>query len=66
MPFVSDAQRRWGNSPAGHAALGDKGVAEWNAATKGKKLPERKGSSPAPSKTPMADHFQAMAAGKVK
>lgn len=41
MPFVSDAQRRWGNSPAGHEALGDAGVKEWNAATKGKVLPEK-------------------------
>ena len=43
MPWVSDAQRRWGNSPSGHKALGDSGVAEWNAASKGKKLPARKG-----------------------
>ena len=41
MPWKSDAQRRWGNSPAGHAALGDKGVAEWNSASKGMKLPKR-------------------------
>jgi hypothetical protein len=41
MPFVSDAQRRWGNSPTGHEALGDAGVKEWNAATKGKALPEK-------------------------
>jgi hypothetical protein len=39
MPWKSDKQRRWGNSPAGHQALGDAGVAEWNSATKGKKLP---------------------------
>lgn len=43
MPFVSEAQRRWGNSPSGHKALGDAGVAEWNSATRGKKLPARKG-----------------------
>jgi hypothetical protein len=42
MPFVSKAQQRWGNSPAGRKALGAAGVAEWNAATKGKKLPARK------------------------
>ncbi len=42
MPFVSKAQQRWGNSPAGHAALKDKGVQEWNDASKGLKLPERK------------------------
>ena len=42
MPFVSEAQRRWGNSSAGRKALGKKGVKEWNEATKGKDLPERK------------------------
>ncbi len=41
MPWKSGAQRRWGNSPAGHKALGAKGVHEWNEATKGKNLPER-------------------------
>lgn len=41
MPWVSAAQRRWGNSPAGHKALGDAGVAEWNAASKGQDPPER-------------------------
>ncbi len=39
MPWVSEAQRRWGNSPAGHKALGDAGVDEWNQASKGKDLP---------------------------
>ena len=42
MPAVSKAQNRWVNSPAGHVALGKAGVKEWNAGTKGKKLPERK------------------------
>jgi hypothetical protein len=43
MPFTSHAQQRWGNSPAGVKALGGPSkVAEWNAATAGKKLPERK------------------------
>lgn len=42
MPFKSKAQQKWGNSPAGVKALGGKKkVAEWNAATKGKKLPAR-------------------------
>ena len=41
MPWVSAAQRRWGNSPAGHKALGDAGVSEWNAASKGQHPPER-------------------------
>ena len=39
MPWKSPKQERWGNSPAGHKALGDAGVKEWNAASKGKKLP---------------------------
>lgn len=39
MPFVSKAQARWGNSPAGHKALGD--VDEWNHATDFSSLPER-------------------------
>ncbi len=43
MPFKSKAQQRWGNSPAGHKALGEKGVKEWNTATAGKRLPERLG-----------------------
>lgn len=41
MPFVSKAQMKWGNSPSGHAALGDAGVQEWNAETKGKELPAK-------------------------
>ncbi len=43
MPAVSKAQLGWVNSPAGHKALGDAGVKEWDQATKGKKLPLRKG-----------------------
>ena len=42
MPFVSNAQRAWGHTPAGIKALGGPAkVAEWDAATKGKKLPEK-------------------------
>lgn len=42
MPWKSEAQRKWGNSPAGIRALGGKqNVAEWNRATQGKKLPQR-------------------------
>ena len=42
MPWKSEAQRRWGNSPAGIRALGGKKEVEhWNKATKGKKLPEK-------------------------
>jgi GNAT superfamily N-acetyltransferase len=40
-PWVSEAQRKWGNSPAGHAALGDEGVAHWNKESKNKKVPEK-------------------------
>ena len=41
MPWKSAAQRRWGNSPSGHEALGDKGVEEWNEASKGQHPPEK-------------------------
>lgn len=44
MPFKSKAQQRWGNSSAGQKALGKAGVKEWNKATTGKRLPERKTS----------------------
>lgn len=33
MPWKSKAQAAWGNSASGKAALGAKGVSEWNAAT---------------------------------
>jgi hypothetical protein len=53
MPFKSRAQRRWGNSPSGHAALGDAGVKEWDQASKGLSLPRKLGSrlknKPAPT-----------------
>lgn len=42
MPFVSDDQRKWGNSPAGLKALGGHAkVSEWNQSTKGRDLPKR-------------------------
>jgi hypothetical protein len=41
MPAKSKAQLRWINSPAGHEALGEKGVKEWDNSSKGLKLPER-------------------------
>lgn len=41
MPWKSKKQERWGNSPSGQKALGKAGVAEWSAASKGKKLPMR-------------------------
>lgn len=43
-PWESKAQARWGHSPAGVKALGGKkNVAEWDASTKGLKLPARVG-----------------------
>ena len=42
MPWVSDAQRRWGNSPSGIKAMGQAKVNEFNKATEGKKLVKRK------------------------
>lgn len=45
MPWLSKAQARWGNSPAGLKALGgEEKVSEWNRATT-KPLPERKGKT---------------------
>ena len=42
MAFKSTQQRRWGHTKAGTKALGGKkAVAEWDKATKGKKLPKR-------------------------
>jgi hypothetical protein len=41
MPWTSDKQRKWGNSPAGIAALGQAKVDEFNAASKGLKLPTK-------------------------
>lgn len=42
MPYVSDAQRRFFNSPAGIKKIGAEKVEEFNQASKGKELPERK------------------------
>lgn len=41
MPWKSKKQEAWGNSPSGKKALGAAGVSEWNAASKGKKLPAK-------------------------
>lgn len=42
MPWKSKSQRAWGHSPEGIKALGGKkAVAEWDKATKGKKLPKK-------------------------
>jgi len=43
LPFVSEAERRWGHTKEGEKALGGPAaVHEWDEATKGKDLPERK------------------------
>lgn len=43
MPYVSAAQRGWAHTPEGTKALGGPAkIAEWDAASKGKKLPEKK------------------------
>src|ERR1035437_4795456 len=40
MPWKSNQQRKWGHTAEGEKALGGKSaVAEWDRATKGKKLP---------------------------
>lgn len=46
MPYKSDAQRRWAHSPAGKKALGAAKVKEYDRASKGKDLPERKAPKP--------------------
>lgn len=42
MPWITKKQTRWGNSPSGKEAMGTAKVAEFNAASKGLKLPESK------------------------
>jgi hypothetical protein len=42
MPWKSNQQRKWGHTAAGIKALGGKTkVAEWDASSKGKKLPTK-------------------------
>lgn len=55
MPYVSEAQRNFFNSPAGKKKIGASVVAEWNAASKGqasnKDLPKHVGKAkPKPRK----------------
>ena len=55
MPFKSDAQRRFFNSAgAKKAGIAEKEVAEFNATSKGKKLPERLEHKSANPKPPMS------------
>ena len=43
MPYQSDAQRKWAHTEKGKRALGGSAkVSEWDKASKGMKLPERK------------------------
>lgn len=43
MPYQSDSQRRWAHTETGTKALGGpEKVKEWDAASKGMNLPERK------------------------
>jgi hypothetical protein len=64
MPFTSKAQQRWGHSPAGVQALGGRDkVAEWDAATKGSRLPEHKNRRKA-IKAAMADVAARVRKGK--
>ena len=41
MPYKSEAQRRFFNSPAGKAKIGAEEVEKWNEESKGKKAPEK-------------------------
>ena len=41
MPWQSEAQRRWGHSTSGEKELGAAKVAEFDQATKGKRLVEK-------------------------
>jgi hypothetical protein len=44
MPYKSDLQRKWAHTEAGEKALGGTAkVAEWDAASKGMKLPKKVG-----------------------
>lgn len=47
MPYASDAQRRFFHSPgAAKAGITPSQVSEFDAASKGKKLPEKKKKTP--------------------
>lgn len=47
MPYISQQQRKWAHTEAGTKALGGKDkVAEWDAESKGKKLPEKASMKP--------------------
>lgn len=41
MPYKSDQQRKWAHTEKGTKALGASRVKEYDAASKGKKLPKK-------------------------
>lgn len=41
MPYKSEAQRRYFNSPAGKAKIGKEEVEHWNEVSEGKELPKK-------------------------
>lgn len=42
MPYKSKSQQKWAHTKSGTKVLGGKkAVSEWDAASKGKKLPEK-------------------------
>lgn len=49
MPYKSDAQRRFAHTAEGMKKIGKKNVAEMDAASKGKKLPEKAPKKPVSS-----------------
>jgi hypothetical protein len=54
MPYKSNQQRKWAHTSAGMKALGGASkVAEWDAASKGKKLPAKVSKLKAMSKRKM-------------
>lgn len=46
MPYVSEAQRRYFHANKAKLEAQGVDVGEWDAATKGKKIPERVGNKP--------------------
>lgn len=46
MPYASEAQRRYFHANKEKLAKQGVNVSEWDEASKGKKLPERKGAKP--------------------
>jgi hypothetical protein len=66
MPWRSDKQRRWGNSPAGLAAMGRSKVDEFNQASKGITMKEEKESPKKSSKDRLHEVAESAMMGKRK